>query len=132
MATDAATSIEIDAPPRITWAALQSLARSTAGSPRGATLTWHFTHADVAINAVLPAEGASGSGRWDGVDFRVCAHLVPQGAQVTLLVLTAAPSAACRGTSAPTHVRSALRHARGDLRALAEAVAVQVAARAKT
>ena len=129
MATDVATSIEMDVPPHVAWEALQLLTRSPTESPHKHALTWHFMHADVAMRSALQAEGASGSTQWDGVEFRVSAHLVPTGDRGTLLVLTAAPNGASRGPSAAAHVGPALRHARGDLRALAEAVAEQVAAR---
>ena len=119
------SSIVLPVSPAGAWRALTRAAGADETIP-GAT--WHLEHADVAIDTATPGEGAGGSGSWDGVDYRVAAHLVPQGTGRTLLLLTADPGVEQHDVRGQIRGSSSHKHARRDLEALAAAAAVQAAA----
>ncbi|MEZ0448060.1 hypothetical protein [Cellulomonas sp. ICMP 17802] len=121
---ETAASIELPVSTDVAWRALTTVAAT--GPDQDAV--WHFEHTDVVLDAVTPAEAADGSGRWEGVDFRVAAHLVPMGARRTLLVLTADATTEPHGVGATAHASASHRRARRDLEAMALAVGTQVAA----
>jgi hypothetical protein len=119
------SSIDLPVSTAVAWQALARAARADETRP-GAT--WHLGRTDVAIDSATPGEGAGGSGSWNGVDYRVAAHLVPQGVGRTLLLLTADPGVEQHGLLGDVHVSASHRHARRDLEALAAATGAQVEA----
>lgn len=112
------SSIDLPVAKDVAWRALTKAAGADETRPG---TTWHLEHSDVAIDSATPGEGAGGSGSWNGVDYRVAAHLVPQGAGRTLLLLTADPGVEQHGLAAEVHVSASHRHARQALEALAAA-----------
>jgi hypothetical protein len=119
------SSIDLPVDKDVAWRALTRAAGADETAP-GAT--WHLEHADVSIDSATAGEGAGGSGTWNGVDYRVAAHLIPQGAGRTLLLLTADPGVEQHGLRADVKVSASHKHARRDLEALAAAVGKQIAA----
>jgi len=119
------SSIDLPVSTAVAWQALTRAAGVEATAP-GAT--WHLEHAEVAIDSATPGEGAGGSASWDGVDYRGAAHLVPQGARGTLLLLTADPGVEQHGLRGEVRASASHKHARRDLEALAAATGAQVAA----
>ena len=117
------SSIDLPVSKDVAWEALTRAAGAAMTLPG---TTWHLEHADVAIDSATPGEGAGGLGRWYGIDYRVAAHLVPQGAGRTLLLLTADPGVEQSGLGGEVRVSASHRHARRDLEALAAATGDQV------
>lgn len=119
------TSASIELPVGV-GAAWQALTTAAGGDER----VWRFEHTDVVLDAVTPAEAAGGAGQWEELDFRVAVHLVPMGADRTLVLFTAEAVQEPRGVRSTAHASAAHRHARQDLEAMALAVARLVTERA--
>lgn len=92
---------------------------------------WRFEHADVALDSAVAGKGASGSGRWVGIDYQVSAHLLPRGESGTLLILAADPHTAFGSYGGGVRDFRSRRRARADLETMAQAVGAWVVARAK-
>jgi len=95
-----------------------------------ANVVWRFEHADVALDSVVAGKGASGTGRWVGIDYQVSAHLVPRGGGHTLLILAAAADTAFGSYGGGFRDFRSRRRARADLDAMAQAVGAWAVARA--
>ena len=105
MPRETSASIELPVPVDDAWLALTAAAG-------GAGRCWHFEHADVVLDSVTPGEAAGGSGRWEHLDFRVAVHLVPRGADSTLLLFTAEATEEPHGVRSTAHASAAHRRAR--------------------
>lgn len=79
----------------------------------------------VALRREAPGAGAAGRAVWDGVRYRLSAHLVGSGAGTTL-VLSARRRLEPGGPRDATRFARARRHARRDLRQLVDVVATAV------
>ena len=112
-------SIDLPVSTDVAWRLLGTAAGVDETAP-GAT--WHLEHTDVVIDSATPGEGAGGLGGWDGLEYRVSVHLVPRGAQQTLIVLTADPDVEQHGPIAELRAGASHRRARRDLESLAAAV----------
>ena len=117
---ETSASIELPVAPADAWRALAGAGNLTAEG------VLHLEHADVALDSVTPGEAAGGDAHWDGLDFRVAVHLVPRGADQTLLLLTAEGTEEPHGLRSTAHASAAHRRARQDLEALAVAVGRQI------
>lgn len=122
------SSIDLPVSTAVAWRALTRAAGADETVPG---TTWHLENADVAIDSATAGEGAGGFATWNGIDYRVAAHLVPRGFGKTLLLLTADPGVEQHGLRGDAHASVSHRHARRDLEALAQAVgdAVEAAQR---
>ncbi|WP_456786985.1 hypothetical protein [Cellulomonas sp. P5_C5] len=120
---ETSASIELPVAKDAAWRALSAAAGATEVD--GATV-WHFGHTDVALDSATAGEAAGGSGRWEQLDFRIAAHLVPMGAERTLVLLTAEALEEPHGVRSTAHASAAHRRARHDLEAMALAVGQQV------
>ena len=121
---ETSASIELPVPVGEAWRALTTAA---GGTGEDAGDVWHFEHTDVVLDpAITPGEGAGGSGRWEDLEFRVAVHLVPRGADGTLLLFTAEATEEPHGVRSTAHASAAHRRARHDLEAMAEAVGTLV------
>lgn len=80
---------------------------------------------DVALRREAPGDGAAGPAVWDGVRYRLSAHLVGAG-EATTLVLSARRRLEPRGRRDGTRFARSRRHARRDLRRVVDAVASAV------
>ena len=116
---ETSASIELPVAREDAWLALADAASLTM---EGEDQVLHFEHTDVVLDSVTAGEAAGGSGRWEGLEFRVAAHLVPMGADRTLLLLTAEAVEEPHGLRSTAHASAAHRHARQDLEAMALAV----------
>jgi hypothetical protein len=123
---ETSASIELPVGKEAAWSALASAARLAA---EGQQPVLHFEHTDVVLDSVTPGEAAGGDGHWEGLDFRVAVHLVPRGADQTLVLFTAEATEEPHGVRSTAHASAAHRHARQDLEAMALAVGQQVTGR---
>ncbi|GEL99316.1 hypothetical protein [Cellulomonas terrae] len=119
---ETSASIELPVPRDDAWRAL-------VGAAGGQDRLWRFEHTDVVLDAVTPGEAAGGDGRWEDLDFRVAVHLVPMGADRTLVLFTAEATEEPHGVRSTAHASAAHRRARRDLEAMALAVGQQVSER---
>ncbi|KQY47936.1 hypothetical protein [Cellulomonas sp. Root137] len=119
---ETSASIEIPVNPDLAWRALTTAAGAPTEPP-----VWHLEHAAVTLDTFSPAEAAGGYGAWNGVEYRVSAHLVPRGARQTLVVLTAESDLEPHGIAGAARAARSRRQVRRDLEALAAAVGEQVA-----
>jgi len=120
---ETSASIELPVPRDVAW---QALARAAGLPVEGENQVLHFEHSDVVLDSVTAGEAAGGWGRWEELEFRVAAHLVPLGADRTLLLLTAEAVEEPHGLRSTAHASAAHRHARQDLEAMAVAVGRQI------
>jgi hypothetical protein len=112
-------SIDLPVSTDVAWRLLGAAAGADVTEPG---TIWQLEHSRVAVDAATPGEGAGGLGAWDGIEYRVSAHLVPRGAEQTLLVLTADPGVEQHGPLGEMKSSASHRHARRDLATLAAAV----------
>ena len=117
---ETSASIELPVGRDDAWRALAGAASLTAEG------VLHFEHADVVLDSVTAGEAAGGDARWEGLDFRVAVHLVPRGADQTLVLFTAEATEEPHGVRSTAHASAAHRHVRQDLEAMASAVGLQV------
>ena len=120
---ETSASIELPVAKDDAWRALASAARLATDGP---DQVLHFEHTDVVLDSVTAGEAAGGDGHWEGLDFRVAVHLVPMGADRTLVLFTAEATEEPHGVRSTAHASAAHRHARQDLEAMALAVGTQV------
>ena len=119
---ETSASIELPVARDDAWRALAGAASLTAEG------VLHFEHTDDVLDSVTPGEAAGGDGHWEGLDFRVAVHLVPMGADRTLVLFTAEATEEPHGVRSTAHASAAHRHARQDLEAMALAVGEQITA----
>lgn len=112
-------SIDLPVSTDVAW---RLLGRAAGVDETAPGMTWQLENTEVAIDSSTPGEAAGGLGTWNGIEWRVSAHLVPRGARKTLLVLTADPDAERHGPLGEMRASASHRHARRDLEALAAAV----------
>jgi hypothetical protein len=117
---ETSASIELPVARDDAWRALAGAARLTAEG------VLHFEHTDVVLDSMTPGEAAGGDAHWEGLDFRVAVHLVPRGADQTLVLFTAEATEEPHGVRSTAHASAAHRHARQDLEAMALAVGEQI------
>ena len=117
---ETSASIELPVAKDDAWRALAAASSLTAEG------VLHFEHTDVVLDSVTPGEAAGGDGHWEGLDFRVAVHLVPRGADRTLMLFTAEATEEPHGVRSTAHASAAHRHARQDLEAMALAVGEQI------
>ena len=120
---ETSASIELPVARDDAWRALTEAASLTS---EGRHQVLHFQHTDVVLDSVTPGEAAGGDGHWEGLDFRVAVHLVPRGADQTLVLFTAEATEEPHGVRSTAHASAAHRHARQDLEAMALAVGEQI------
>ncbi|KQR07676.1 hypothetical protein [Cellulomonas sp. Leaf334] len=116
---ETSASIELPVAADAAWLALT---RAAGGQDH----LFRFEHTDVVLDSVTPGEAAGGDGRWEELDFRVAVHLVPMGAERTLVLFTAEATQEPHGVRSTAHASAAHRRARRDLEAMALAVGQQV------
>jgi hypothetical protein len=117
---ETSASIELPVARDDAWRAFAGAASLTAEG------VLHFEHTDVVLDSVTPGEAAGGDAHWEGLDFRVAVHLVPRGADRTLVLFTAEATEEPHGVRSTAHASAAHRHVRQDLEAMARAVGLQV------